>query len=71
MRLLCFGLHIYILTLLPGPLEDGPTYDSIIISSDSLDLTTACEFDDSSTMIIGEFDDYKLYHRYLDHENVY
>jgi len=56
LRLLCFGIHIFILTLLPGPLEDGSTYDSIFISSDSLDLTTACEFDDSSTMIIGEFD---------------
>jgi hypothetical protein len=59
LRLLCFGLHIYILTLLSGPLEDGLTYDSIIESSDSLDLTTACEFDDFSTMIIGEFDDSK------------
>jgi hypothetical protein len=56
LRLLCFGLHIYILTLLLGPLEYGPKNDSIIISSDSLDLITACEFDTSSTMIIGEYD---------------
>ncbi len=49
--MLCFGLHIYILTPLPGPLEDGPTYDSIIISYYSLDLTIACEFDDSKPII--------------------
>jgi hypothetical protein len=37
---------------LPGPLEDGPIYDSIIISSDSLDSTAAYEFDDSSIVVV-------------------
>jgi len=59
LRLLCFCLHIHILTLLLGSLEDGPTHDLIIISSYSLDLTTACEFDDSSAMIFDEYDDSK------------
>jgi hypothetical protein len=37
---------------LPGPSEDGPTFDSIIMSSDSLDSTAACEFDDSSIVVV-------------------
>jgi len=41
-----------ILMPLPGPSEDGPTYDSIIISSDSLDSTAACQFDDSSMILV-------------------
>ncbi len=45
-------IHFDILTPLPGPWEDGPTYDSIIILSDSLDSTEACEFNDSSMILV-------------------
>jgi len=45
-------LVFILLTPLPGPSEDGLTYDSIIISSDSLDSTVACEFDDSSMILV-------------------
>jgi len=54
--LLCFGLHIFFCYLIflffffYYPSADGPTYDSIIISSDSLDST--CEFDDSSVFLV-------------------
>jgi hypothetical protein len=45
-------IHIDILMPLPGPSEDGPTYDSIIILSDSLDSTEVCEFDDCSMILV-------------------
>ena len=50
-----FYFFILSVAYLCGPLEDGQTYDSIILSSDSSDSATACAWDGSLMILFWAF----------------